>query len=508
MSSTILTVFILFFIILILLGFAANKKNKKDDASEYFVVSRSLGVLLTAGTYFASFLSSGTMIGTAGTVYSYGWCYTWQCIGSVAGPFFLAMVFIPKFWRFGYYNNALSMPDIFAERYDAKWSRAIFSLTILLVYMFGLAAMYLGLNAVWGFISNLSLMVIVAVSAVIVLIYSMVGGARGVTWTDTACAAVMFTGVTIMLGVALSASGGFGNLAEAFAASPAVEGTAWVSGYELVAPTNSYYTGAMLFAWSMTWFLGNTSQPHQVTRVYLARNEKVARIAITIGCFIFTLVLFTVMMIGAYARVIEPALAKADYAFPAVVNETLPPIVAGVIYCAIVAAIFSTASTMLIISGQCVGYDFYKKLINPKASQKQIVNISRVAMAVISAAAIGIAYAAQSLPSLLFLWSSAFAIMGATIAPSLFSAFYWKGATPKGNIASMLTGICSALFFFGFPQFRPFGLHALIPSLVLSITVLIVVSKCTKKASPEQLDKFFGPLVRYGEAGAKQRGLI
>lgn len=508
MNSMTLIVFVLFLIILIILGVAANRKNTKNDASEYFVVNRSLGVFLSAGTYFASFLSSGTMIGTAGTVYSYGWCYTWQCIGSVAGPFFLAMVFVPKFWRYGYYNNALSMPDLFAERYDAKWSRAIFSLTILLVYMFGLAAMYLGLNAVWGFVSDLPLMVIITISSIVVLIYSMLGGARGVTWTDTACAVVMFLAVSIMVFIVLISSGGFESLAAKFAASPAVEGMPWVSGTELVSPTNSYYTGAMLFAWSMTWFLGNTSQPHQVTRAYLARDEKVARIAVTIGCFIFTLVLFTVMMIGGYARVIEPALGRADYAFPAVVNATLPPVVAAVIYVAIVAAIFSTASTMLIISGQCVGYDFYKKLINPDASQKQILNLSRIAMVILSLLAIVIAYIAQTLPSMLFLWSSAFAIMGATIAPSLFAAFYWKGATPKGNIASMLVGICSAAFFFGFPQFRPFGLHALIPSLVLSIATLIIVSNVTEKSSPEQLNKFFGPLVRYGEKGARIRGLI
>lgn len=501
-------VFGIFIIILIILGVVANRKNKKDDASEYFVVSRSLGIFLTAGTYFASFLSSGTMIGTAGTVYSFGWCYTWQCIGSVAGPFFLAMLFVPKFWRYGYYNNALSMPDLFGERYNAKWSRAIFSLTILLVYVFGLGSMYLGLNAVWGFISDLPLMTIVVISAVVVLIYSMLGGARGVTWTDTACAVVMFLAIAIMVFVVMILSGGFEELAAKFAASPAVEGTAWVSGRELVAPTNSYYTGAMLFAWSMTWFLGNWSQPHQVTRAYLARNEKVARIAITIGCFIFTLVLFTVMMIGAYARVIEPALARADYAFPAVINATLPPIVAAIIYVAIVAAIFSTCSTMLIICGQCVGYDFYKKLFNPQATQKQILKLSRVTMVVVSLLAIVIAYIAQTLPSMLFLWSSAFAIMGATIAPSLFAAFYWKGATPKGNVASMLVGIGSAAFFFGFPQFRPFGLHALIPSLVLSIATLIIVSNCTEKSSQEQLDKFFSPLIRFGEKGAKRRGLL
>ncbi|HOR87194.1 MAG TPA: sodium:solute symporter family protein, partial [Bacillota bacterium] len=494
--------------LMLLLGYMANKKNKSGDATEFFVVNRSLGILLCAGTYCASFLSAGTFVGTAGVIYSLGWVYVWQLIGSLAGPFFLCIVLVPKFWRYGYYNNALSMPDLFAERYSAKWSRIIFSLVILIVYIFGMSSMYLGLNAVWGQISDVPLIWIIIISAITILIFSCSGGARGVTWTDTACSAIMLVAVVIMSIVILVKSGGFESLAVQFASSPKVEGTSWMHGKDLIAPTNAYYTVIMTIAWNLTWFLGNTSQPHQVTRAYLAKNEKVARGAIALSEAVILIVVFAIPLVGAYARVLFPALGKADYAFPAVVMATLPSFVAAFVLVAIVAAIFSTASTMLIISGQCVSYDFYKKLINPEASDKDVLNISRIAMIVCSLLSIIIAYYAQTLPSLLFLWNSAFAMMGATITPSLVAAFYWKGATAKGNVASMITGMGVSIFLNLFPELKPFGLHPLLPALVGSILALIIVSKCTENPSPETLDKFFNPLVRYGETEAKNRGLL
>ena len=174
---------------------------------------------------------------------------------------------------------------------------------------------------------------------------------------------------------------------------------------------------------------------------------------------------------------------------------------------AIIAAIFSTLSTMLIICGQCIGYDFYKKMINPEASQKQIISISRIAMGIVVVIAIVVTYFAQTVPTLLFLWSSSFAIMGSAIAPSLFAAFYWKRATPAGNIASMCLGLGVSVLLYAFPSLNPF-VHPLLMAIISSTAGLIIVSLLTKPSPQETLDKFYNPLVQYGEAKARRKGLI
>jgi sodium/proline symporter len=162
----------------------------------------------------------------------------------------------------------------------------------------------------------------------------------------------------------------------------------------------------------------------------------------------------------------------------------------------IIAAIMSTASTMLIICSQCTGYDIYKSIINPEASEKKILTISRSTMLICTVISLIVAYLAQTLPGLLFLWSSAFSVMGAAVFPSLLAAFYWKRANAAGNLASMLVGMIITLIWFGIPELRPFGLHPILPGLVVSTAVLIIVSLATPKPEQKILDTFFNENMR------------
>src|SRR5699024_3492789 len=157
----------------------------------------------------------------------------------------------------------------------------------------------------------------------------------------------------------------------------------------------------------------------QMSRVYLAKDEKAAISGVAIILIPNTIILIGGLIIGAYARVNFPNLDLIDHAFPAVVLQTLPSLIAAVVLVGIIAAVLSTASTMLIISAQSTGYDIYKKLINPDASDKSVVKISRVTMVVSTFISIIIAYLAQTIEGIFFLWSSAFAMMGAGVLPSL-----------------------------------------------------------------------------------------
>ena len=264
-----LGVMIGFLALLIILGLFSGRKNKKNDISEYFVVKRDVGIFFLVGTYAASFLSAGTLIGNTATFYSFGTPYAFHWIGAIGGVFYLGMVLVTKFWRYGYYNNALSMPDLFGERYHPKFSRGIFSIVILVCYVTGIASMLLGINAVWGFISGANIMVIAIISAVIVFFYAVIGGARGVTWTDTLCLSIILVAVLIMIPLVLTKGGGLPNLFAQFAQSPAVDGQSWLSGEALVSTANSYYTFQMTLAWALVFFLGNSAQPHQVTGLIL-----------------------------------------------------------------------------------------------------------------------------------------------------------------------------------------------------------------------------------------------
>ena len=104
-----------------------------------------------------------------------------------------------------------------------------------------------------------------------------------------------------------------------------------------------------------------------------------------------------------------------------------------------------------------------------------------------------IAYFAQTITGLIFLWSSAFAMMGAGVLPSLIGAFYWKRANVPANLSSMIVGFGYTAAMYLFPALRPaWAQHPILPGLILSTVVFIIVALLTKKPDKEVIDKFFG----------------
>ena len=113
-------------------------------------------------------------------------------------------------------------------------------------------------------------------------------------------------------------------------------------------------------------------------------------------------------------------------------------------------------------------------------------------MVVCTLISIVIAYYAQEISSLLFLWSSAFAMMGAGVLPTLVCTFYWKRANSYGCLASMVIGFASTAAMYLWPGLTPsWAVHPIIPGLVLSTAAMIIVSLCTKKPSKEIEEMFF-----------------
>ena len=493
-------IFVVYLVLLLVLGGLAAKK-KKDTTEDFFVAGRSMSMWIVAGTYGASFLSAGSFLGTIGYNYKFGWAAGWQLIGTLTCMFLLAVFFAKKFWRFGYYNNACTMPDLIGKRYPSKFGRGFYSVRILCIYTVGMASMYMGFNAVLGLVSDIPYMAGIIIGAVVVMIYTWTGGARAVAWTDTVCMVLMIIAIVVTVTASLHNGGGFENLVKGYGQSVNPSGQTWQEKEALLSGTNAYLTFGMSMSWFLVWCTGNLCQPHQITRMYLAKNEKHAIGAVAIVMIPFAVVYVGGLIIANYARVLEPDIANADTAFPTVVLSVMPDALAAVVLVGIIAAIISTSSTMLIITSQCTSYDIYKKLLKPEASEKEVLGISRATIVVCTILSIVIAYFAQNISGLIFLWSSAFAMMGAGILPSLIGAFYWKRANTPANIASMLVGFVSTALMYLVPELLPsWAQHPILPGLILSFAAFVITALVTKKPSEEQLEPFFGDsLKNYSE---------
>ncbi len=97
-------------------------------STDFMIARRSLGVFVSTGTYFATLVSSWSVLGCTGYFYNMGWAGYWQFIGTIATSVFAAVWFGPKIRATGY----VSLPDILAARYYSNGIRAIVGLLILL----------------------------------------------------------------------------------------------------------------------------------------------------------------------------------------------------------------------------------------------------------------------------------------------------------------------------------------------------------------------------------------
>jgi SSS family solute:Na+ symporter len=150
----------------------------------------------------------------------------------------------------------------------------------------------------------------------------------------------------------------------------------------------------------------------------------------------------------------------------------------------VVGIIISTADSFLLVPATTFIKDVYQAYINPKASEKKIVFMSRFMVLTFGVIA--------WLVSLVFAENTgvfrkaliAFTIYGSAITPCLVAALFWKRATTQGAIASIVSGGATALLWGKLPfvkKLPPYisDLDAVLPALLLSVICLVVVSLCT-----------------------------
>jgi sodium/pantothenate symporter len=179
---------------------------------------------------------------------------------------------------------------------------------------------------------------------------------------------------------------------------------------------------------------------------------------------------------------------QIDFVVPLILQQGVSPFISSLLIAGIMAAGMSTIDSLLIVSTGAVTRDIYQKLFNPEATDAHILKISRYVTVIIGVIAIlfGISRPATIFKLILF----AFGGLGIWAAPIILG-MYWKGATKAGAFASVVVGeILFVLMTLKFKSWA-FGFNPLIVCWIYAMIVMVIVSKCTRPASQETLEKHF-----------------
>jgi sodium/proline symporter len=149
---------------------------------------------------------------------------------------------------------------------------------------------------------------------------------------------------------------------------------------------------------------------------------------------------------------------------------------------AIMAAIMSTADSLLLQTGSIASRDIYERFINPDASERQMVTASRIL--VLAVAVIGYLVALIEPPTVFSIVIFATSVLGSAFLPAYVCAVWWKKANTPGALASIIVGASVAFVWEYAGLVNSTQLHPMLTGVVSSTVTMIVVSLATQRISP------------------------
>jgi sodium/proline symporter len=195
------------------------------------------------------------------------------------------------------------------------------------------------------------------------------------------------------------------------------------------------------------------------------------------------------VFIGIIGRQIYPTAhltaSGAENIFITMATKSLPAILAGFVMAGILAATISSSDSYLLIAASAFAKNIFQGVVNKKASDKQVMLVTRITLLAIAVIAAIIALDENSV--IFTIVSFAWAGFGATFGPLMLFSLFWKRTTRAGAIAGMVGG-AGMVFLWKLVISKAggvFAIYELLPAFIFSAICIVVVSLLTAKPSAE-----------------------
>ena len=421
---------------MIAVGLHAYLRGRASSSDGFFVAERRGGTLLMAGSLCATFMGSSVVIGMAGRGYRMGLPGAWWLLVGAAGLFILGFFLARKVRSFGGYT----LPELIERQYGATTSM-VASLLIVVAWIAVIAAQIVAAGKTLAVLLPYDSSVLMVIAAFVFVLYTALGGQYSIIRTDFLQFGILTIGILVSLGLVLNRSGGISGLTAAlppeYLSFPVNASFGW---YELI---------LFLILTGSTYVVG----PDIYSRLFCARNEKTAKLSAVLAGSIAIPIAFLIVLTGMGALVLFPDLPSlhpdlstvqaSELAFPTIIQDVLPVGISGLVMAALLAAIMSSADTCLLTTSTILSVDIYKRIF-PQTTDRRILLISRIGIAIIGAFALLVALSLKGIISSLFL---AYTIFTSGIVIPVIAGFYRDklSVNSAGALAAIIGGGGTAL---------------------------------------------------------------
>ncbi len=450
MAAEVIYVVVVAGVVAVLLGVTVWRALQVRSQADFLVAGRKLPWGVLVFTLLSSWIGAGSLFAGGENACRNGFAALWQPAGGWLGLIVIWQI-AGRARRFAQYT----VPDLLEARYNTA-ARVLSTVAIVIAYTVITSYQIKGggdvLHLIFPEMERATGMYLIAA---FVIVFTAGAGMASVAYLDLVIGMLVTVIVVTAVPVLLHNAGGW----------EAVRRSLPASHFQVLGDlTLSQALGFTLP--TMLLMVGNQGM---YQKFFSARSEKDARYAVS-GWIAGTLLLETLIVTIA---VIGSAQFRPDNPreiIPVTARLGLPPWLGALLLGGIFAKIISTANNYLFSPASNIIHDIYQRFIDPRASERRVLVVSRLVVVLLGVYAL---LQAAQFESILRAALYAYTVYGAAVTPAVMAVFFWKRATTAGAIASIALGTVVTV---GWNLAQIEWLEAVYPALGVSLASLIVVS--------------------------------
>ncbi|MGG7569081.1 sodium/proline symporter PutP [Streptomyces sp. BP-8] len=450
--------------------------------SDFALGGRRLSAPLAALSAGASDMSGWLFLGLPGAVYAAGIGASWIAVGLAVGTYLNWRLVAPRLRTYTELaGDAKTLSAYFEERFeDGSRMLRVVSATVTVVFFTvyvasGLLAGGVLFEGIFGGGFEFAL----TVFAVVIVVYTVLGGFRAVSVTHSVQATLMFCAAVALPTIGIGLLGGFGAMHEALTRkSPALLDVGAKAGFDGVRWASGEPLGAVAVISLLAWGLGYFGQPHILARFMSIRSTREIPLARRIGVSWVVVSLAGASLVGLVGvAALDQPLENPETVFIALCAQLVNPWIAGILLVAVLAAIKSTADSQLLVSAMALTEDFYRAFVKRRASDASMVLASRVAVVAVAVVAYVIALSGGAVLDIV---AYAWAGFGSAFGPVILLSLYWPRMTRAGAMAGMVAGAVTVVLWKHIdPLLGPLqsGVYEMVPGVLAATAAALLFGK-------------------------------
>ncbi len=467
--------------------------SRAGSTKEYYVAGGGVSPLANGMATAADWMSAASFISMAGIIAFAGYDGAVYLMGWTGGYVLLALLLAPYLRKFGKFT----VPDFIGERYYSKTARIVAVICALIVSFTYVAGQMRGVGIVFSRFLEVDINTGVIIGMVIVLFYAVLGGMKGITYTQVAQYCVLIFAFMVpaifisiqMTGNPIPQLGMGGTVADGTYLLDKLDGLTTELGFAEY--TDGSKSLVDVFAITLALMVGTAGLPHVIVRFFTVKRVKDARKSAGWALLLIAILYTTAPAVAVFARtnLIETASekeyasmpqwfknweetgllkfddkngdGKIQYVGAADMNEltvdrdimvlanpeiaNLPAWVVALVAAGGLAAALSTAAGLLLVISSSISHDLIKNVFNPTLSEKGELWAARISAAV---AVVIAGYFGINPPGFVAaVVALAFGLAAASFFPAIILGIFYKKMNSKGAISGMIVGLLLMLYY-------------------------------------------------------------